>query len=577
MENQRLLLAAFLSALILIIWNVMFPPVPPQPVDGDLPGVEFEEGEAEIQSEGTQPREESITGLEDLEAEESVERRDRLDPEEETIAAERAETVVFENQVVRAVFDNTGAQLLSLKLLQEFTADGEPIEVIRQRGSDPYPFGLVGEDQDSGRYIKSHRLNKALFAVDRPSTNEVRFRHQSNRGSAEKIFSFDEEGFLSAKIRVLGNDRWAVLLGPGLRDLEEKDTSNQYLIRGVGYRYGEDTELLVTGKNKEEQFLGVPGLDWVSFEDSFFLQAMIPQEGVRDVLVRPVRQRSGLDEEQPRFLPVSTELEGEESSVEQMLFLVASGEQMQFDMFVGAKRYGTLVKQPHHLEDAVRWGFVGFLAKPLYFGLEWLHANVTPNYGWSIVLMTLIIRFCFFPLTWKSQKSMTKMQELNPKVQAIRNKYKSKLRDKQGRPNLEAQRQMNDEVMGIYRNAGVNPMSGCLPVLLQMPVFFALFKLLSAAVELRNAPWIGWIQDLSSADPYFILPIAMGASSLLMQKMMPAAGDPMQRRIMQMMPIVFTVFALAFPSGLVLYWVTSNLFTMAQQAILMRGREKTAS
>jgi YidC/Oxa1 family membrane protein insertase len=171
---------------------------------------------------------------------------------------------------------------------------------------------------------------------------------------------------------------------------------------------------------------------------------------------------------------------------------------------------------------------------------------------------------------------MSKMQELNPKVQAIRNKFRSKLRDKQGRPNLDAQKQMNEEVMSVYRTAGVNPASGCLPVLLQMPVFFAFFRLLTTAVELRGAEWLGWIQDLSQPDPYYLLPLVMGASSLAMQKMMPTSPDPMQRRIMQIMPIAFTAFAFAFPSGLVLYWMTNNILTMAQQYLINRMREREA-
>ena len=172
----------------------------------------------------------------------------------------------------------------------------------------------------------------------------------------------------------------------------------------------------------------------------------------------------------------------------------------------------------------------------------------------------------------KSQKAMTKMQELNPKMQAIRARYKHKLKDKQGKPNLEAQRQMNDEVMALYRHEGVNPASGCLPILLQMPVFFAFYRLLTLAVELRHAPWILWIQDLSMSDPYYVLPLLMGATSVLLQRMSPAPPDPVQARLMQAMPIVFTVFAFAFPSGLVVYWLTNNLLTMVQQAMILRSK-----
>ncbi|MCP4592932.1 MAG: membrane protein insertase YidC, partial [bacterium] len=215
-------------------------------------------------------------------------------------------------------------------------------------------------------------------------------------------------------------------------------------------------------------------------------------------------------------------------------------------------------------------------ALPLYYGLEWIYQRV-PNYGWAIVGITFLIKLIFFPLTHKSQESMGKMQELNPKVQAIRTKYRPKLKDSQGRPNPEAQRKMNEEVMAVYKTAGVNPVSGCFPMLLQMPVFFAFFRVLSLAVELRGAPWILWITDLSSPDPVWVLPLLMGGTSIAMQKMMPSSPDPMQRRMMQMMPIVFTVFAFQFPSGLVLYWVTNNLLTMAQQAVLNRVKKLRAA
>ena len=148
------------------------------------------------------------------------------------------------------------------------------------------------------------------------------------------------------------------------------------------------------------------------------------------------------------------------------------------------------------------------------------------NYGWAIVLLTILIKLVLLPLTHRSTMSMRKMQELNPKVQAIRDRYRTKLRDKQGKPNLEAQRKMNEEVMAIYKEAGVNPAGGCLPLLIQMPILFAFYRLLSTAVDLRNAPWLLWIQDLSVHDPYYVLPIIMGVTQLLQVRMGPAGGRP---------------------------------------------------
>ena len=204
----------------------------------------------------------------------------------------------------------------------------------------------------------------------------------------------------------------------------------------------------------------------------------------------------------------------------------------------------------------------------------WLQGLACRRGGWAIILMTVVIRVALFPLTHKSTKSMQKMQELNPKVQAIRQKYRGKLKDKKGRANPEAQRKMNEEVMGLYKSEGVNPAGGCLPMLFQLPVLFAFYSLLSAAIEIRHAPWILWIHDLSAPDPYYVLPIVMGASQFIQQKMSPPAADPMQRRLFLMMPIFFTVLFLGFPTGLVLYWLTNNVLGIVQQVAYKRLRER---
>jgi YidC/Oxa1 family membrane protein insertase len=172
---------------------------------------------------------------------------------------------------------------------------------------------------------------------------------------------------------------------------------------------------------------------------------------------------------------------------------------------------------------------------------------------------------------------MQKMQEINPKVQAIKQKYRSKLKDKQGRPVPDMQRKMNEETMALYKVEGVNPAGGCLPMLLQIPVLFAFYSLLSTSIELRHAPWLLWIQDLSAKDPYYVLPIIMGATQFVQQKMTPSAGDPMQRKMFALMPVFFTILFLGFPSGLVLYWLTNNVLGIGQQYFYKRMREAKAS
>jgi YidC/Oxa1 family membrane protein insertase len=168
------------------------------------------------------------------------------------------------------------------------------------------------------------------------------------------------------------------------------------------------------------------------------------------------------------------------------------------------------------------------------------------------------------------------MQQLNPKMQAVRAKYAGKLKDKQGRPNFEMQRKMNEETMALYKAEGVNPMGGCLPIVLQLPVFIAFYNILYTMVELRHAPWILWIKDLSALDPYYVLPIIMGATQLAQQLMMPPMGNPAQRKMMLLMPLVFTYFFVNFPSGLVLYWLTNNVLSIIQQAVYNQLKKRKA-
>ena len=246
------------------------------------------------------------------------------------------------------------------------------------------------------------------------------------------------------------------------------------------------------------------------------------------------------------------------------------GERLTGTAYFGAKEYDRLAALPWGLEETLQWGMFGFLARPLLWGLLWLHDNVVANYGWAIALLTLAIRLLLFPLTWTSQKSMGRMQTLQPRIQAIRQKYRGKLRDKKGRMDLEAQRKMNEEMQELFRSEGANPYGGCLPILAQIPVFFALFSMLRSAVELRDAPWIGWIHDLSVPDPYYVLPVLMGATQIYQQKLTPMSGDPMQRRMMQLFPWMFTIFSLSFPAGLVLYWTVNNIVTIGQTMAFLR-------
>jgi YidC/Oxa1 family membrane protein insertase len=265
--------------------------------------------------------------------------------------------------------------------------------------------------------------------------------------------------------------------------------------------------------------------------------------------------------------------EQKDLAIEYRVLVQPGRESLNLQAFWGAKRYASLVDLPGNLglEKSIRWSFFGFIALPMLHAMLWIHDNLVANFGWSIVLLTLVIKLLLAPLTHKSYVSSRKMQAVQPKMQAIKQKYRAKLKDKKGRPNLEMQRKQNEEIQALFKQEGVNPAAGCLPLLLQMPFFFSFFTLLRNSVEMYNAPWILWIHDLSARDPYYILPLIMGASQFVQQKLIgTGAMEPSQRMMMNVMPVMMMFFFFGAPSGLVLYWVTSNLLTIVQQAVFRR-------
>ena len=230
-------------------------------------------------------------------------------------------------------------------------------------------------------------------------------------------------------------------------------------------------------------------------------------------------------------------------------------------LYVGPKDQDSLKKLSEGLELTVDYGMLWFLAQPLFTILTWIHSLVG-NWGWSIILLTVLVKAVFYPLNATSFRSMAKMRKLSPKLQELKEKYGD---DRQ---------KMSQAMMELYKEEKVNPMGGCLPILVQMPVFIALYWTLLESVQLRHAPWLGWIHDLSQMDPYFILPLIMGASMFIQQMLNPTPPDPVQAKVMKFMPLIFTFFFLFFPAGLVLYWVTNNVLSIIQQYIITKQIEK---
>ncbi|MGB0990405.1 MAG: membrane protein insertase YidC, partial [Halarcobacter sp.] len=237
-------------------------------------------------------------------------------------------------------------------------------------------------------------------------------------------------------------------------------------------------------------------------------------------------------------------------------------EKTSFSGYMGPKNFNDLKALHPELTDVIEYGWFTFIAKPMFTLLQFIQSYVG-NWGWTIVILTILIKLVLYPLSYKGMVSMNKLKDLAPKMKEIQQKYKD---DKQ---------KQSMHMMELYKKHNANPMGGCLPLILQIPVFFAIYRVLLNAIELKGAEWIFWVQDLAEMDPYFVLPILMGASMWLQQRITPnTMQDEMQKKIFQMLPIIFTFFFLWFPAGLTLYWFVNNVFTIAQQYYINQLFEK---
>jgi YidC/Oxa1 family membrane protein insertase len=284
--------------------------------------------------------------------------------------------------------------------------------------------------------------------------------------------------------------------------------------------------------------------DWAGVDDHYFISAVIrPPAPVRYEAMPVVIPSSEQPSEVGRFVSYSVRFPAPPQDVR---------------FFFGPKQHDILRSVDADFTRAIHFGMFAPLAVPLLGALKWLHGFIG-NWGWSIIVLTILINLAMFPLRHKSVVAMRKMQELQPQMKAIQDRYaKYKITDPE-------RQKMNQEVMELYKTKGVNPASGCVPMLLTMPFLFAFYSMLSVAIELRGAAFIGWIQDLAAHDPLYITPILMGATMVWQQKITPSTADPTQQKVMLMMPFLFTFIFLGQPSGLAIYWFVSNLWTIGQQ------------
>jgi len=423
-------------------------------------------------------------------------------------------------------------RISSARLLEEKyqTDEGEPLELFDPKRTKPLEVRFADGALNAEAFKTPYTASTS--AVDLASGSAQVILTQNLSGvTLTKTLTFYPDGHYDAVIAT--SKAVPFFVTPGHRP--EADHSRYLLVRGVLVR---DSKGVITTieDGDASQPVQIPDATILSAFDRYTATLFYNFDHPMNVAVSP---EAGNDP----------------------LGFVSTDGKLELHGYIGPKEYRTLQALHPKLTDAIEFGWFTFLARPFFKVMVWIYDYVG-NWGWAIVLFTLLVKLVLFPLSYKGMMSMQKLKDLAPKMKELKEKYK-------GDP-----AKLNMHMMELYKKHGANPMGGCLPMLLQIPVFFALYRVLLNADELQGAPWIGWITNLADKDPYYILPILMGVTMWLMQKIQPnTMTDPMQKKIFQWFPVIMTFFFLTFPAGLVLYWLTNNILSIIQQYIINRAYE----
>ncbi|MCJ7644218.1 MAG: membrane protein insertase YidC [Candidatus Aminicenantes bacterium] len=537
--EKRLVIAIVLSILVLVLWQALLVKKP-EPVQGvgsvrpvAAPGQAALEKPAPV-SPDKEPARSTAAPVVDL----------------QPVASGAEEKVVIDTSLYRAEWSNKGGVLLSWRLKKHKNDKKEDLELVPLKALETgkFPFALRTEDA-----ALADAANAAFYKTTAGTTSlqdgqkgEVRFEYSDGKNlKIEKTFVLTG-GTYDVGIEV---HAWkgglevepGLLWGPGIGNPSPVELKQRFSSStGVAVFSSGKVFRVDERKYKPEQS-SFNFADWAAYEENYFTALFVldPQKGTA-VFQKEVKDNAAI------------------------FYLAVNRPQRAF---IGPKDLDVLKAYGHGAKKIINFGFFGTIAEVLLASIKYFHKWV-PNWGIAIIIMTFIIKIIFFPLTYSSMKSMAKMQELQPKIKALRAKYKKAKQD------IEQRRQMNEEMMRLYKEHGVNPAGGCLPLIIQLPVFWGVFRMLVVAVEFRQSPFAFWIKDLSVKDPYYITPILMGVTQFIQQKMTPTSADPAQAKMMMIMPVIMTVFFLNFQSGLILYWLTQNALQIGQQAIMNRMMNK---
>lgn len=456
-------------------------------------------------------------------------------------------TVMIETDLVRVGLTARGGVISSWELKQYLTPPPEknPVQLVYQGAKFRGPLSIT-----SSNATVEKALQDGLYTIETDMTSLdgahpvghaiLTFEDAASELKVQKRLTFHHGSYLvDVAVTIEGaHDPYEVVLGTNFGIVEWGDG----FIGLIGSASLVDGKVEKETPDKELERKGA--VQWVALQDKYFLSVLMPQGGTAAVVKK---EDAKLVSSSVRMAPLG------------------AGATSHLQLYAGPKEYDTLRSLNVGLEDTIdfgwfifgSWSVVKAVAKPIFYVLRFIN-EYTHNFGVTIILLTVGIKLLFVPLQFKSYKSMKQMQVIQPKVLGLQEKFKDD-RDR-----------LNKELIKLYRDHKVNPVGGCLPMVLQMPVFVALFNILYMTIDLRQAPFFGWISDLSVQDPYYVLPIIMGVSMVIQQKITPTTMDPTQAKIMLVLPVFMTFLFINFPAGLVLYWLTNNVLTIGQQIVTDR-------
>lgn len=456
----------------------------------------------------------------------------------ETSTAEEKDIKV-ENELYSAILTSRGGTVKYLEIKPYKDKIGKDVILLKKAGVLP-AVGIGSNNNFDLSFVNFNVSGKDLKLDSNNQSGTLVFEYAKDGVSVRRTYTFYADTYkIDLTDEVSGLPEYWITLGSDFGIFENQDG---YTHIGPVLLTGTDLEELDPKKLKEPRTFK-ENLKWIAQEDKYFFSALVPATPVEEARVWTYKDSP-------------------------IIAFKGKTDKNQFYIYAGPKEHDTLSKLNIGLEHIINFGFFSIIARPLFWILKFFY-GFFGNYGWAIIMLTIVTRIPFIPLVNKGQKSMKKLQAIQPKMAEIREKYK---KDPQ---------KMQKEMSELYKKHKVNPMGGCLPMLLQIPVFFALYKVLLIAIELRGAPFMLWIKDLSAPDTLFgyipamvpliggfavgPLPIVMGLTMLIQQKMTPSGMDPKQAKMMLMMPVIFTFMFLNFASGLVLYWLVNNILSIIQQ------------